>query len=142
VARSQNLNPFFQDNKIMTTVRMDKWLWAARFFKTRSMAAKACELGRIQSNEQPAKAARDVRIGDMLRVTSPGGDFQVEVLLLSDVRGPASVAQTLYRETDESRELRMKAAAERKAMREFEQLPAGKPSKRDRRRIIQFRGRI
>jgi ribosome-associated heat shock protein Hsp15 len=125
----------------MTSVRIDKWLWAARFFKTRSLAAKACELGRVRSNEQPAKAARDVRIGDMLRVTSPGGDFQVEVLLLSDTRGPASVAQTLYRETDESRELRMKAAAERKAMREFEQLPVGRPSKRDRRRIIQFRGR-
>jgi ribosome-associated heat shock protein Hsp15 len=106
------------------------------------LAAKACDLGRIQSNNQPAKAARDVRIGDMLRVTSPAGDFHVEVLLLADVRGPASLAQTLYRETDESRELRMKAAAERKAMREFEQLPAGRPSKRDRRRIIQFRGRI
>jgi ribosome-associated heat shock protein Hsp15 len=125
----------------MTSVRMDKWLWAARFFKTRSLAAKACELGRIQSNDQPAKAARDVRIGDMLRITNGGGDFQVEVLLLGEVRGPASVAQTLYRETDESRELRMKAAAERKAMHQFEQLPAGRPSKRDRRRIIQFRGR-
>ncbi|MFZ0283847.1 MAG: RNA-binding S4 domain-containing protein [Terriglobales bacterium] len=126
----------------MTSVRMDKWLWAARFFKTRSMAAKACELGRIQSNGQPAKAARDVRIGDMLRVTNAGGDFQVEVLLLSEVRGPAAVAQTLYRETDASRELRMKVAAERKAMKQFEQLPAGRPSKRDRRKIIQLRGRV
>jgi ribosome-associated heat shock protein Hsp15 len=125
----------------MTSVRIDKWLWAARFFKTRSLAAKACDLGRIQSNNQPAKASRDVHIGDMLRVTSPGGDFQVEVLVLSDIRGPASVAQTLYRETDESKEQRLKATAERKAMREFEQLPAGRPSKRDRRRIIQFRGR-
>jgi ribosome-associated heat shock protein Hsp15 len=125
----------------MTTVRMDKWLWAARFFKTRSLAARACELGRIQSNHQPAKAARDVRVGDMLRVTNEGGDFEVEVLLLSDVRGPASVAQTLYRETDDSRDLRQKVAAEHKAMREFEQLPAARPSKRDRRRIIQFRGR-
>ena len=79
----------------MTSVRMDKWLWAARFFKTRSLAARACELGRIQSNHQPAKAARDVRIGDMLRISNEGGDFEVEVLLLSDVRGPASIAQTL-----------------------------------------------
>jgi ribosome-associated heat shock protein Hsp15 len=126
----------------MTSVRMDKWLWAARFFKTRSLAAKACELGRIQSNGQPAKAARDVRVGDMLRVTNDGGDFQIEVLLLSEVRGPASVAQTLYRETEASRELRMKVAAERKAMKQFEELPAGRPSKRDRRQIIQFRGRI
>jgi ribosome-associated heat shock protein Hsp15 len=120
---------------------MDKWLWAARFFKTRALAARACELGRIQSNGQPAKAAREVRIGDMLRVTNDGGEFQVEVLLLSDVRGPASVAQTLYRETEASRELRLKVAAERKAMKQFEELPAGRPSKRDRRRIIQFRGR-
>jgi ribosome-associated heat shock protein Hsp15 len=125
----------------MTSVRIDKWLWAARFFKTRSLAARACELSRIQSNGQPAKAAREVRIGDMLRVTNDGGDFQVEVLLLSDLRGPASVAQTLYRETDVSRELRLKVAAERKAMKQFEELPAGRPSKRDRRRIIQFRGR-
>jgi ribosome-associated heat shock protein Hsp15 len=125
----------------MTSVRMDKWLWAARFFRTRALAAKACDLGRIQSNGQPAKAARDVRIDDMLRVTSEGGDFQVKVLLLSDVRGPASVAQTLYRETEDSRALRMKVAAERRAMKQFEELPAGKPSKRDRRRIIQFRGR-
>ena len=125
----------------MPSVRMDKWLWAARFFKTRSLASRACDLGRIQSNGQPAKAARDVRVGDMLQITNDGGDFQVEVLLLSEVRGPASVAQTLYRETDASRERRLKVAAERKAMKQFEQLPAGRPSKRDRRRIIQFRGR-
>jgi ribosome-associated heat shock protein Hsp15 len=125
----------------MTSVRIDKWLWAARFFKTRSLAARTCELGRIQSNGQSAKAAREVRVGDMLRVTNDGGDFEVEVLLLSDVRGPASVAQTLYRETEASRELRLKVAAERKAMKQFEELPAGRPSKRDRRRIIQFRGR-
>jgi len=125
----------------MTSVRMDKWLWAARFFKTRSLAARACELGRIQSNGQPAKAAREVRIGNMLRVTNDGGDFEVEVLLLSEIRGPASVAQTLYHETDASRELRQKVAAEHRAMKQFEELPAGRPSKRDRRRIIQFRGR-
>jgi ribosome-associated heat shock protein Hsp15 len=125
----------------MTSVRMDKWLWAARFFKTRSLAARACDLGRIQSNGQPAKPAREVRIADMLRITNEGGDFEVEVLLLSEVRGPASVAQTLYHETDASRELRQKVAAERRAMKQFEELPAGRPSKRDRRRIIQFRGR-
>jgi len=125
----------------MTSVRMDKWLWAARFFKTRSLAARACELGRIHSNGQPAKPAREVHIGNMLRVTNDGGDFEVEVLVLSEVRGPASVAQTLYRETEASRELRQKVAAERKAMRQFEELPAGRPSKRDRRHIIQFRGR-
>jgi ribosome-associated heat shock protein Hsp15 len=126
----------------MTSVRMDKWLWAARFFKTRSLAARACELGRIRSSGQLGKAAREVRVGDMLRVTNDGGDFHVEVRLLREVRGPASVAQTLYRETEASRDLRLKVAAERKAMRQFEQLPAGRPSKRDRRRIIQFRGRV
>jgi ribosome-associated heat shock protein Hsp15 len=126
----------------MANVRVDKWLWAARFFKTRSLAARACELGRIQSNGQPAKAAREVRVGDMLHVTNDGGVFHVEVLVLSEVRGPASVAQTLYRETEVSRELRLKVAAERRAMKQFEQLPEGRPSKRDRRRIIQFRGRL
>jgi ribosome-associated heat shock protein Hsp15 len=125
----------------MTSVRIDKWLWAARFFKTRALAARACDLGRIQSNGQPAKPAREVRIGDMLRITNDGGEFHVEVLLLSEVRGPASVAQTLYRETEASRELRLKAAEERKAMRQFEPSPTTRPSKRDRRKIIQFRGR-
>jgi ribosome-associated heat shock protein Hsp15 len=125
----------------MASVRIDKWLWAARFFKTRALAARACELGRIQSNGQSAKAAREVHVGNMLKVTNDGGDFEVEVLALSEVRGPASVAQTLYRETEASRELRLKVAAERKAMKQFEELPAGRPSKRDRRRIIQFRGR-
>lgn len=125
----------------MSSVRMDKWLWAARFFKTRALAARACELGRIQSNGQPAKPAREVRVGDRLRVTNDGGDFHVEVLLLTEVRGPASAAQTLYRETEESRAARLKAAEERKAMRQFEPMPAGRPSKRDRRKIIQFRGR-
>jgi ribosome-associated heat shock protein Hsp15 len=124
----------------MLSVRIDKWLWAARFFKTRALATRACGLGRIQCNGQPAKPAREVRIGDKLQVTNEGGDFQIEVLLLSEIRGPAAVAQTLYRETEASREQRLKVAAERKAMMQFEQLPAGRPSKRDRRRIIQFRG--
>ena len=126
----------------MGSVRIDKWLWAARFFKARSLAARACELGRVQSNSQPAKPAREVRIGDMLRVTNDGSDFEVVVLLLREVRGPASVAQTLYRETEASRELRFRVAAERKAAKQFEELPAGRPSKRDRRKIIQFRERI
>jgi len=125
----------------MTSVRIDKWLWAARFFKTRSLAARSCELGRIQSNGQPAKPAREVHVGDLLRVTNDSGDFQIEVLLLSEVRGPAAVAQTLYRETEGSRELRLKAAEERKVLRQFQPTPTRRPSKRDRRKIIQFRGR-
>lgn len=125
----------------MTGVRMDAWLWAARFFKTRTLAKKNCDLGRILSNGQVAKAAREVRVGDMLRITTEGGEFEAQVLGLSDVRGPASEAQRLYRETEASKEMRMKVAAERRASREFEVLPAGRPSKRDRRHIIQFRGR-
>ena len=125
----------------MTGVRMDAWLWAARFFKTRTLAKKACDLGRILSHGQAAKAAREVRIGDMLRVTNDGGDFEIEVLGLSEIRGPASEAQKLYCETEQSKEMRLKVAAERRAAREWEILPAERPTKRDRRRIIQFRGR-
>jgi ribosome-associated heat shock protein Hsp15 len=120
---------------------MDKWLWAARFFKTRSLAAKACELGRIESNGQAAKPAREVRAGDMLQVKNDSGEMQVEVLVLSEMRGPAAVAQTLYRETQASRELRLKLAEERKAMPHYEGSREGKPSKRDRREIHRFRGR-
>ncbi len=125
----------------MTGTRMDAWLWAARFFKTRMLAKRSCELGRILSNGQPAKPAREVRVGDRLRISNDGGDFEVEVLALSDIRGPATVAQTLYRETEASREMRAKVVAERKAARQFEILPAGRPSKRDRKRIIQFRSK-
>jgi ribosome-associated heat shock protein Hsp15 len=124
----------------MDSVRMDKWLWAARFFKTRALAARACELGRVESNGPPAKPAREVRVGDMLRVTNDSGEFHLEVLGVSQVRGPAAVAQTLYRETEESRQMRLKVAEERKLMRNFAPAPQGRPSKRDRRKIIQFRG--
>jgi ribosome-associated heat shock protein Hsp15 len=127
---------------MMNGVRMDKWLWAARFFKTRSLAARACELGRIGSNGQPAKAAREVRTGDMLQVKNDTGDFQLEVLALSEMRGPAAVAQTLYRETEASRESRLRLAEERKSMPHFETLREGKPSKRDRRKIDRLRGRV
>ena len=126
---------------MMTRVRMDKWLRAARFFKTRSLAARACELGRIESNGQPAKPAREVRVGELLRVKNDGGDFQVEVVALSEMRGPAAVAQALYRETEASQELRRKLAEERKSMPHFEALREGRPSKRNRREIDRLRGR-
>jgi ribosome-associated heat shock protein Hsp15 len=125
----------------MTGVRIDKWLWAARFFKTRGLASKACELGRIDWNGQPSKPSREVKAGDMLRVKNDSGEFLVEVLVPGDVRGPATIAQTLYRETEASKELRTRLAEERKAMAQFDPYPAGKPSKRDRRRIHSFRGR-
>ena len=125
----------------MSRVRMDKWLWAARFFKTRALAGHACELGRVESNGVPAKAAREVRVGDLLQVRNDSGDFGVEVLVVSEMRGPAAVAQTLYRETEASRELRLKVAAERKEMPHFEAFREGQPTKRDRREIDRLRGR-
>lgn len=123
----------------MNSVRIDKWLWAARFFKTRALAAKACDLGRIQSNGVTAKPAREVRPGDKLQVKNEGGTFDIQVLGVSQIRGPASEAQKLYVESDESREARRKLAEELKALQEFAPLPERRPSKRDRRRIIQFR---
>lgn len=125
----------------MSGVRIDKWLWAARFFKTRSLASRACELGRIDCNGITVKASRDVRVGDMLRVKTEGGDFQVEVLGLSDTRGPAAVAQTLYRETEASKEARLKLAEDRKTMPHFDVFGEGRPSKRDRRDLDRLRGR-
>ncbi|HVZ84574.1 MAG TPA: RNA-binding S4 domain-containing protein [Terracidiphilus sp.] len=124
----------------MNGVRMDKWLWAARFFKTRALASKACELGRILSNNVEAKPAREVRAGDRLHVRNEAGEFEIDVLALSEMRGPASVAQALYSETEASKAARAKLAEERKAMQQYAPLPERRPSKRDRRRIIQFRG--
>ncbi len=122
-------------------MRIDKWLWAARFFKTRTLATKACDLGRVESNGQRVKPARDVRAGDVLRVRNDAGEFQVEVLALSDIRGPAAVAQALYRETEESRARRITLAEERRAMPRFKAPRKGKLSKRDRRQIERLRGR-
>jgi ribosome-associated heat shock protein Hsp15 len=126
----------------METVRIDKWLWAARFFKTRALAADACDMGRVESNGHRAKAARDVRLGDRLRITNEAGVFEIEVLILTEVRGPAAVAQTLYRESAESRTAREAAAEERKQMVAAGGLNDGRPSKRDRREINKLRGRI
>ena len=120
---------------------MDKWLWAARFFKTRSQAIHACELGRAQWNGAIAKPAREVRVGDMVKVKTDGGEFDVEVLGLADRRGPASVAQTLYRETDESRAARALLVEQRRSMPTFDWDFEGRPSKRDRREIDRLRGR-
>ena len=122
-------------------LRIDKWLWAARFFKTRALATKACDLNRIDSNGHTAKPAREVRVGDMLQIKNDSGVFQVEVLALSDIRGPMAVAQTLFRETEASRELRIKAAAERKVSALADGWTEGRPSKRNRRDIERFRGR-
>lgn len=130
----------------MDAVRTDKWLWAARFFKTRALAVKACELGRIDWRKgemawQPAKAAREMHAGEMLKVRNDGGEFVIEVLALSDVRGPATVAQQLYRETDESRAARAALVEAKKAMPVYESAwEGGRPTKRDRRVLSKFRG--
>jgi ribosome-associated heat shock protein Hsp15 len=122
-------------------MRIDKWLWVARFFKTRALAAKACDLGRIEANSLTSKASRDVRVGDTLRVKNEGGEFTVEVLGLSELRGPAAAAQALYRETELSRETRVRLAEERKLLLQFEGGRESKPSKRDRRDIDRMRRR-
>jgi ribosome-associated heat shock protein Hsp15 len=122
-------------------IRIDKWLWAARFFKTRAIATRACDLGRILSNGLQAKASREVRAGDLLKVKTDATEYEVEVLLLSEIRGPAMVAQTLYRETDASKVNRARLAEERKALPVFETWRDNKLSKRDRREYDRFRGR-
>ena len=122
-------------------VRIDKWLWAARFFKTRSLAAKACELGRVESGGQTAKPSREVQIGDRLHIRNAQGEFVVEVRVPSEIRGGAAVAATYYEETPESRQRREQLLAERKAMPHFEAERAGKPSKRDRRELNKLRER-
>jgi ribosome-associated heat shock protein Hsp15 len=123
----------------LNSVRIDVWLWAARFFKTRVLAKKACDLGRVRAHGQPVKPSRNLHIGERVQITTEGGEFEVDVLQLSELRGPAPTAQALYRETETSKDLRAKAAEERKANRMFAPAPTTRPSKRDRRRIIQFR---
>lgn len=122
-------------------MRIDKWLWVARFFKTRSLATRACELGRIECNGLPVKPSRDIHVSDMLRIKNEGGEFEVAVLGLSAMRGPAAVAQTLYQETEASKDARRVVAEQRKLMPQFEALREGKPSKRDRRELNWLRRR-
>ena len=125
----------------MAGIRIDKWLWAARFFKTRSLATAACDAGHVQCNGQAAKPSRMLKLGDELEVRNEGGVYTVELLELSEVRGSAAIAGTLYRESDASRELRVKVAEERKAMLIAEpSFARAKPAKRDRRLIHSFRG--
>lgn len=125
----------------MNGVRLDKWLWAARFFKTRTLAAKACEQNRARVDGQTAKSSREVRVGSRLRVQTETSVFEIEVLELSEMRGPAVVAQALYRETEDSRKERDKLAEQRRSMPTFEVVHEGKPSKRDRRRMDDVRQR-
>ena len=117
------------------TVRLDLWLWAARFFKTRALAKSAIESHRVEVAGQGAKPSRAVRAGERLRIRRGDDVFEVDVLGVSEKRGSAPVAQTLYRETDESRTAREAAAAERRAAANGYRPPLTKPDKRARRLI-------
>jgi ribosome-associated heat shock protein Hsp15 len=117
------------------SIRIDKWLWAARFFKTRSLATNAIELGRVLQNEQRVKPAHNVRIGDLLEIHQGEQVWLVEVLKLSDVRGAASIAQTLYAETPESQLKRQQRAENRRYQQEPAAQISERPTKRQRRQL-------
>lgn len=121
--------------EIVPTVRLDLWLWAARFFKTRTLARQAIETGKVDLGGQRAKPSRGVRVGDALAVQRAEERFEIEVLALSDMRGPARVAQTLYRESDASKLAREQARALRSAECAGYRPPESRPDKRARRLI-------
>jgi ribosome-associated heat shock protein Hsp15 len=121
-------------------MRIDKWLWAARFFKTRSMAADAVEKGRVRIGGAAVKPAKEVRVGDLVVVEIERIVWEVQVLGICEVRGPASVAQTLYAETSESRIKREVEAERRRTYREPAAALQGRPTKRDRRVIDKLSG--
>jgi len=120
-------------------VRLDKWLWAARFFKTRSLAAKAIIGGKVQVNGRRAKRASSLHVGDRVRVRKGPTEFQLIVRRLSERRGPASQAATLYEETPESMTERQRLAMLKKAAPSFEFRERGRPSKKQRRQLQRFK---
>ena len=117
------------------TVRIDKWLWAARFFKTRSLATTALENGKVRVANERIKPSRNVKIGELLQIDNGSTQWEVQVLALSDVRGPATVAQTLYAETPQSVAARQIDAEQKKYFREPAANLKGRPTKRDRRQL-------
>ncbi|GMV28924.1 MAG: heat-shock protein Hsp15 [Rhodanobacteraceae bacterium] len=117
------------------SVRLDVWLWAARFFKTRSLAKSVIEAGRVDVNGATAKPSRAVRVNDTLRIARGEDRYEIVVLGLSDMRGPAAVAQTLYRETEDGQRARLAAAEQRRLEATGYEKPATKPDKRARRLI-------
>ncbi len=135
--------PTKEDPKNSTAdgLRLDKWLWAARFFKTRELAAKSCDIGRVEVNGLRAKPSRTVRLGDALVIKNEGGIYEVEVLVLSEARGPAAQAQTLFRESEASRRRRELEAEQRKAAQPDGMALPSKPSRRDRSSMDRLRGR-
>ena len=120
-------------------VRLDKWLWAARFFKTRGLAKAAIEGGKVHISGDRCKVSREVEAGMVLKIRQGWDEFEVVVLGVSEQRGPAPQARLLYQETDDSRARREKAAAERKALAASEPLSPERPTKKQRRQIHSFR---
>jgi len=116
-------------------IRLDKWLWAARFFKTRSLATDAIERGRVTVNGDRVKPARNVKVGDVLEIDNGSDQWEVDVMNLSDVRGPAPVARNLYEETEVSVARRAALAEQRRLYREPSAQLKGRPTKRDRRHL-------
>jgi ribosomal 50S subunit-recycling heat shock protein len=116
-------------------VRLDKWLWAARFFKTRSLATDAIALGRVMVNGDRAKPARNVKLGDVLEIDNGADRWELDVMGLSGVRGPATVARNLYEETEVSVARRAAVAENRRLYREPGTTIKGRPTKRDRREM-------
>lgn len=121
-------------------VRIDKWLWAARFFKTRSLAQDAVERGKVTVNGDKVKPARAVRIGDVLDIDNGSERWEVDVMNLSEVRGPAPVARNLYEETDKGVQRRADEKERRQLYREPSANLHGRPTKRDRRQLGKFSG--
>jgi len=121
-------------------VRLDKWLWAARFFKTRSLATQAIEAARVRLNGEAVKPAKEVRVDDLLAIRTGEVVWEVRVRKLSDVRASAGIAQTLYAETEASMTARAKQAEVRKLYREPSAAIKGRPTKRDRRDLQRLRG--
>jgi ribosome-associated heat shock protein Hsp15 len=120
-------------------MRLDKWLWAARFFKTRSLATEEIAKGRVSVNEQPAKASRELHVGDHVQLRQGTVPRTVIVRGLSEVRGPAPVAQALYEETPESLAERERLAAARRAgVEPALAIEQGRPTKRDRRKLADW----
>jgi ribosome-associated heat shock protein Hsp15 len=120
-------------------VRLDKWLWAARFFKTRSLAAAAIEIGKVEVNGERAKRARLLQAGDSLRIRLGPYYHTILVRAISERRGPASVAATLFEETEESRKGREAMQLQLKAAEAFASYERGRPTKKDRRDIERLR---
>lgn len=120
-------------------IRIDKWLWAARFFKTRSLARDAVTGGKVHANGERIKPSRNVEVGDRLEITKGEQRFVVDVLAVSGVRGPAKVAEQLYEETETGRAEREDRAAMNKLLRQSSPHPDRKPDKKQRRNIIRFK---